>query len=229
MGALFVQSEEKEHFSTTFLRDVVLNFVIAGRDTTACTLSWMFYILATQPEIQEKLHEEIQRKCPRGMIPTFKQLSASEMPYLHGVLYETFRLYPPVPYDGKVADRDDVLPDGTRVPAGVELAFMPYSMGRDPERYPDPMAVQPERWIPFAEPAPHEFPVFQAGPRICLGKEMAIFEAKLAACLLLQEYTFELLPGEAEKITYNNTLTMSVCNSKRQDSHNLWLIPKKRS
>merc|ERR1711972_283159 len=163
-----------------------------------------------------------------GHVPTFKELSASAMPYLNGVIYETLRLYPPVPIDSKIAQRDDVLPGGIRVPAGAPLFFMPYAMGREAERYPNPLEVRPERWIPFTEPAPYEFPVFQAGPRICLGKDMAIFEAKLVTCLLLQEYTFELAPGEAEKITYNNTLTMSLCNSKLQDSHNLWLLPKRR-
>lgn len=227
--ALFVKCEDQERFSTKFLRDVVLNFIIAGRDTTACTLTWMFYILATHPTVQEALCKEIDDKFPRGCsAPTLKQVSASEMPYLNGVLYETLRLHPPVPIDAKYTARDDVLPDGSHVPGGINLLFLPYAMGRDASTYEDPLEVKPERWIPFAEPLPHEFPVFQAGPRICLGKDMAIFEAKLASCMLLQEYTFELAPGEAEKITYNNTLTMSLCNSKQQDSHNLWLIPKRR-
>uniref|UniRef100_A0A7S2F3C2 Cytochrome P450 n=1 Tax=Alexandrium andersonii TaxID=327968 RepID=A0A7S2F3C2_9DINO len=227
--ALFVKCEEEQQFSATFLRDVVLNFIIAGRDTTACTLTWMFYILATHPDIQAKLCEEVDAKCPRGSAPTFKQLSASEMPYLNAVLYETLRMYPPVPFDLKVAVQDDVLPDGTAVPAGAEMVFLPFAMGRDASIYPDPLTVNPKRWIPFVEPPPHEFPVFQAGPRICLGKDMAVFEAKLLACTLLQEYTFDLAQGEQEKITYSNTLTMSLCNSKTQDSTNLWLIPKARS
>mmetsp|Transcript_96627 Transcript_96627/g.288507 ORF Transcript_96627/g.288507 Transcript_96627/m.288507 type:complete len:548 (-) Transcript_96627:171-1814(-) len=227
--ALFVKCEDQEGFSSAFLKDVVLNFIIAGRDTTACLLTWMFFILATHPEIQRELCEEVASRCPRECAPTFKQLGASEMPYLNGVLYETLRLYPPVPSDLKVATRDDVLPDGTRVPAGCDVIFLPFAMGRDGSRYAEPLKVDPHRWIPFSEPAPHEFPVFQAGPRICLGKDMAIFEAKLVACAVLQQYTFEMAEGEAEKITCNNTLTMSLCNSKTLDSHNLWLIPKRRS
>jgi len=57
---------------------------------------------------------------------------------------------------------------------------------------------------------------------------MAVFEAKVAAAIILQDWTFTLAPGEAEKIHYAPTLTMSVCNSKEQDSHNLWLIPEPR-
>lgn len=244
--ALFVQAERSESaqdvstgvsapMTEEFLRDVVLNMVIAGRDTTACTLSWFFYILATNPEIQKKLHEEVDAKFQADRAPTIKSVSPSEMPYLHGVLYETLRLYPPVPIDGKQATNDDILPNGTKIPAGSKMTFMVYAIGRDPTVYPDPEVVKPERWIPFKEPAPHEFPVFQAGPRICLGQNMALFEAKIAAMMVLHEYSFDMKPGEADKITYLATaLTMSILNTKgntdsRLDTHNLWLIPHLRA
>jgi len=227
--ALFIQAEEKEQFSAKFLRDVVLSFVIAGRDTTACTLSWMFYILATNPDIQAKLVEEVD-KCLSEKTVTFDSVKASDMPYLNGVLHETLRLYPPVPFDLKECQQDDTLPNGVRIPRGSVIVFLPYAMGRDPEVYPDPMKVKPERWIPFTPPAPHEFPVFQAGPRICLGMDMAIFETKVAACMLLKEYTFQLAPGEAEKISYGRKLTMTVSNDKNleKESEELWLIPSLR-
>lgn len=225
--ALFIQAEEKEQFSDEWLRDMVLNFVIAGRDTTACTLSWMFYILATNPAVQEKLAAELDEKFAEGA-PTFTSLSAGELPYLHGVLYETLRLYPPVPVDVKQAVGDDVLPDGTRVPKHCRMIFLPYAMGRDAQRYPEPEIVKPERWIPFVEPSPFEFPVFQAGQRICLGMNMAIFEAKIVAGMLLREYTFELAPDSGEISYFSRALTMSITNSEAEDTHNLWLIPKRR-
>jgi len=227
--ALFTQAEEKQHFTADYLRDMVLNFVIAGRDTTACLLSWMFYVLSVNPEVQDEILAEVDARCPAGTAPSLKLLAPGSMPYLQGVLYETLRLYPPVPSDSKQAYADDVWPDGTFVPKGTVCMWLPYTLGRDPAVYPEPEVVRPERWIPFVAPAPHEFPVFQAGPRICLGMDMAIFEAKVAAVSLLQRYRFELKPGEREKITYSNTLTMSVCNSPTQDSHNLWLIPHARS
>jgi hypothetical protein len=121
-------------------------------------------------------------------------------------------------------------------------------------RYADPLEVRPDRWIPFVAPSPFDFPVFQvtkrvqllthnfqkvvvvclfscniqAGPRICLGMNMALIEAKMLTCMLLQKFTFALLPGEAEKITYSAMITMSLCNSKKADSHNLWLVPQPR-
>jgi len=227
---LFVQAEGRERFSTEFLRDVVLSFIIAGRDTTGCTLSWLFYVLSTHPEIQARLCAEIDKCLPQEEAITLKSMEHSNMPYLNGVLYETLRLYPPVPFDIKEAQADDVLPDGTPVPKNTKMIFLPYAMGRDPQRYPDPEAVMPERWIPFKMPSPYEFPVFQGGPRICLGMDMAIFEAKLVACTLLQAYSFELAPGEADKITYGRKLTMAVANDRGQatESGSLLLIPRRR-
>jgi cytochrome P450 len=101
----------------------------------------------------------------------------------------------------------------------------------------EPERVDPERWIKrnasgdiqkFTRPDPFEFPVFQAGPRVCLGEQMAIFETKILVATLLQRFTFDLKEGENEKITYSGGLTMSLCNSKEQDSHELLLIPRKR-
>jgi len=228
--ALYLQAQTQERFSSKWLRDVVLNMIIAGRDTTACALSWMFYILATHPEIQEKAFREVDEKLPADSQIDFKAVGHAELPYMHGVLFETLRLYPPIPADTKGAVNDDVLPDGTPIPKHANLVWRNYSLGRDPERYPEPCAVKPERWVPFREPLPHEFPVFQAGPRLCLGMQMAIFEAKIVASMLLREYRFEISPAEAEKITYLSTsLTMSICNSKAQDSHKLWLTPKRRA
>eukprot|EP00931_Biecheleriopsis_adriatica_P053309 TRINITY_DN31187_c0_g1_i2.p1 TRINITY_DN31187_c0_g1~~TRINITY_DN31187_c0_g1_i2.p1 ORF type:complete len:531 (+),score=61.62 TRINITY_DN31187_c0_g1_i2:68-1660(+) len=235
--ALFVQAEaEDQSMTTEWLRDVVLNMVIAGRDTTACTLSWMFYILATHPEIQQKLQEEIDSKFKVDAKPTLQSLSANELPYLNGVLYETLRLYPPVPQEVKTASKDDVLPGGTQILGGTRIAFLVYALGRDPKNYPDPEVVRPERWIPFNEPSQFEFPVFQAGPRVCLGMSMAIFEAKIAALMILRQFSFDMSPSEASKITYLPTaLTLSICNTKgtgqgdnKFDSHKLWLTPHLR-
>ena len=95
------------------------------------------------------------------------------------MIYEALRLWPPVPFDLKMAFEDDVLPGGWKVPKMAQVAFIPYIMGRDGERYPEPLLFKPERWIPFNAPPQHEFPVFQAGPRICLGMDMALWHKKL--------------------------------------------------
>mmetsp|Transcript_49075 Transcript_49075/g.116797 ORF Transcript_49075/g.116797 Transcript_49075/m.116797 type:complete len:569 (-) Transcript_49075:156-1862(-) len=229
--ALFIKAEESERIysSDARLKDVFMSFVFAGRDTTACTLSWMFYELALHPEIQAKLVEEVDRVLPGGTVPSFKAVAASSMPYLNGLLYEVLRLHPAVPSDQKIATADDVMPDGSRVPKGARVLFLPRAMGRDPSLYRDPLKVMPERWIPFSAPSPFDFPVFQGGPRICLGMDMAIFEIKVVAAMLMQKYSFSISAEEAAKISYRTGLVMAISNSEKQDSNCLWLTPKRRS
>lgn len=209
--ALFLQAK----FSSDFVKQMVLHLIIAGRDTTACLLSWMVYELTKNQDVQQRLHDEIMQKLPPGKAMDWKSLSPNEMPYLNGVIYEALRIWPPVPFDLKMAFEDDVLPGGWKVPEFASVAFIPYNMGRDPERYPEPLHFRPERWIPFNAPPQHEFPVFQAGPRICLGMDMAIFEAKTATVELLRHCCFEMVPGQ--EITYGDKITMDIkSNGKEQ-------------
>ena len=209
--ALFLQA----NFSAEFVKQMVLHLIIAGRDTTACLLSWMFYELTKNEEVQLRLHQEIMEKLPPGSPMDWKSLSNNEMPYLHGVVYEALRLWPPVPFDIKMAFEDDVLPGGWKVPKFANVAFIPYNMGRDPKRYPEPLQFRPERWIPFKPPPQHEFPVFQAGPRICLGMDMAIFEAKTCAVELLRHCRFEMVPGQ--EITYGDKITMDIKSNGKDE------------
>jgi len=196
---------------TEFLSGVVRSMVIAGRDTTACLMSWTFFMLTAHPDIQNRLYEEIMTNIGDGE-PRFDLLAAQQMPYLNGVVYETLRLHPPVPVDPKTCIEEDTLPDGTRVPAGTTIMYFPWGMGRDPAVYEDPLAMKPERWIPFKEPDLYKFPVFQAGSRQCLGMNMAIYEAKLVIVNLIRAFKFTLKPGEEENITYSPMITMSIKN-----------------
>jgi cytochrome P450 len=193
---LFMDAEANSasgHLSDEFLRDVIMSFFIAGRDTTASTLSWLFLMLAKHPEIAQKLAAEVDKCCPVGSQPSFDKVKDTAMPYLNAVIWETLRLFPPVAASPKVAAADDVLPDGTFVPKGAEMVYMPYVMGRLEELWgADAEVFQPERWIPFSRPSFFKFPVFQAGPRICLGMEMALLEAKVTTVLLVQRFKVKL-------------------------------------
>eukprot|EP01012_Entosiphon_sulcatum_P016626 TRINITY_DN2155_c0_g1_i1.p1 TRINITY_DN2155_c0_g1~~TRINITY_DN2155_c0_g1_i1.p1 ORF type:complete len:517 (-),score=75.92 TRINITY_DN2155_c0_g1_i1:1315-2865(-) len=201
--SLFLAEDNK--LSETFLRDIVLNFILAGRDTTACTLSWMFYRLTKHPEVQEKLIEEIEREFGQHE-PDF---SVSKLPYLHAVIYETLRLHPPVPVDSKVTAIDDIWPDGTKVPKNTRVIFFVWGMGRSEAIWgADCLEFKPERWIGRDPPSQFEFPVFQAGPRVCLGLNMAILEAKVVTTLLLQRFRFSAVPDQT--VTYSRMLTMSI-------------------
>ncbi|GBG29324.1 Cytochrome P450 704C1 [Hondaea fermentalgiana] len=200
------------------LRAVVLNFTIAGRDTTACLLSWLFFELSIHPEIQEKLRKEVVREFGHDTehLDYDVLMDPTRMPYLNGCVYEALRKWPPVPIDQKMATRDMML-FGTRIEEGTLVAFSNYAMGRNPDVYPDPDVFRPERWIPFEAPDEYSFPVFQAvgSPRGCLGSSMAKFEAKFLVSRLLQRFKFALAPSEsAEKISYSLSLTMAICNER---------------
>lgn len=86
---------EGEDFSDEYLRDMVLNMILAGRDTTAQSLAWTFYLLAQNPHIQEKAREEVDRVMGADGIPDYDTLKGLE--YLHAVVTESLRLYPSVP------------------------------------------------------------------------------------------------------------------------------------
>lgn len=211
------------------LRDVILNFIIAGRDTTACTLTWLFFELTQNQNVQKRLHEEIDATF-QGRQPLLEDLTADGLPYLNGVFMEALRLHPPVPENLKFNQQDIVFPNGTTIPKGTRLVYSPYVMGRDETVYEDPLQFNPDRWIPFKQPTMFEFPVFQAGNRFCLGKDMATFETKFLVVKLLQQFSFELGPSEdPSHFIYALSITSSLCNSLDQTSHNLWIIPTLRN
>lgn len=104
--------------SEKYLADVILNFIIAGRDTTAQAMGWCTYLLSTHPDIQEKLYEELVEVFGSDWESEgWRSVSydkIQKLPYLHCVALETLRLYPSVPKEAKWTFEDDVLPDGTR-------------------------------------------------------------------------------------------------------------------
>nr|GMD69028.1 cytochrome P450 94A2-like [Ipomoea batatas] len=122
------------------------------------------------------------------------------MVYTHAALSETMRLYPPVPVDSKAAAEDDVLPDGTVVKKGWRVTYHPYAMGRVEDVWgKDWPEFRPERWLEKDRAAgdSYVYPVFQAGPRICLGKEMAFLQMKRVVAGVLRR--FRVVPVVADK------------------------------
>jgi len=186
--------ETGEPFPDDYLRDVILNFFIAGRDTTAVLLTWTFYLLSQNPDKLEKLLNEVDTVVPKDQpldMQTLKNLT-----YMKNVLSETLRLYPSVPVDGRTAREDDVLPNGTPVPKGSLLLYSAYVIGRDPDYWQDPEKFIPERFddtTKFTDPL--QFVPFHAGPQTCLGQNMAYMEAKIACTKVLQKFTLQVAQG----------------------------------
>ena len=125
---------------------------------------------------------------------------------MRAALCESMRLYPPVPTDGKEAVEDDVLPDGTKVKKGMTVTYHVYAMGRMEQIWGEDWAeFRPERWLErdvaadkwkFVAKDSFSYPVFQAGPRICLGKEMAFLQMKRVVGGVLKR--FKVVPEKRE-------------------------------
>ncbi|XP_062010762.1 cytochrome P450 704C1-like [Rosa rugosa] len=207
---------EMKETNPKYIKDMGVNFIIAGKDTVATTLSWLFYMLCKYPRIQEKIAQEVREATNLKDNSSVDELAASlteevldKMQYLHAALTETLRLYPAVPVNAKVCFSDDTWPDGFSVKKGDMVAYQPYAMGRMKFLWGDDAEeFRPERWLDendiFQPESPFKFTVFQAGPRICLGKEFAYKEMKIFSAVLLGNYIFKL----SEKKTGVNYRTM---------------------
>lgn len=198
----------EETLTNKELRDIVMNFMIAGRDTTACALSWTMYELADKPDVQQRIRAEFSQVCGEtladGKMPTLELVG--ELRYMHAVAQETLRLHPSVPKDVKFAVRDDVLPDGTKIQGGCCVLYSPYAIGRDPTYWEEPEVFKPDRFIGVSEPSQFKYPAFNAGPRVCLGKPLAMMEIKLVTALVLHHFDIKL--AEPHPGTYTSTLVL---------------------
>ncbi|XP_022145878.1 cytochrome P450 94A2-like [Momordica charantia] len=190
------------HSDDNFVADIVISFILAGRDTTSAALTWFFWLLSKYPEVEDRILDEINDKSE---ISGGGYDEVKDLVYTHAALCESMRLYPPVPVDGKEAAEDDVLPDGTAVRKGERVAYHPYAMGRLESIWGSDWAeFRPERWLERDGPAKWRFvgrdnytyPVFQAGPRICLGKEMAFLQMKRMVAGILKR--FRVVPAAEE-------------------------------
>lgn len=169
----------------TYLRDMMMNFIIAGRDTTACTLTWLFFEVAKNSPTADsgafaKIAGEVQREFTQDNSHNLSFEALQRLRYCTACVRETIRLHPPVPFDAKEAFADDRLPDGTLVCKGDFVAYNPYAMARDTGLWgADAAEWKPERWMKMEnDPSVYLNCAFQAGPRICLGRDMAILEVK---------------------------------------------------
>ncbi|XVF08712.1 hypothetical protein REPUB_Repub07fG0027100 [Reevesia pubescens] len=195
------------------VRDMVISFIMAGRDTTSSAMTWLFWLLSKHQNAEQMMVKEIESMVGNGENGLdFEVLK--EMNCVKACLCESMRLYPPVAWDSKHALNDDVLPDGTFVGKGDRVTYFPYGMGRMEELWgKDRFEFKPDRW--FQEPgaengllksvSPSKFPVFQAGPRVCLGKEMAFIQMKYVVASILRR--FEIRPVCKEQPVFVPLLT----------------------
>ena len=200
----FVDQLAQESSSHIMLRDQLLNVLLAGRDTTACCLSWTIRLLVRHPRVMSHLRQQIWSIIGSSNDPTKEQIK--RMPYLAHVIKESLRLFPPVPLNNRTAIRTTTLPRGggpdgqapILVRRGELVVFSQYVNARRKNIYgQDADNFYPERW----EIEPNKFGwayfPFNGGPRACLGQDFALMEVSYTVVRLLQAFPIiELPPNE---------------------------------
>lgn len=213
--------KRKFRFSNTFLKDFCISFILAGRDTSSVALAWFFWLIYNNPQVESKILHEIKEilsnrdlinKDMNRIIFTVEELK--KMVYLQAALSESLRLYPSVPTDFKVTLNDDVLPDGTFVAKKARVFYSIYSMARFESIWgKDCKEFKPERWIEnrnFVNENQFKYAVFNAGPRLCVGKKFAYMQMKMVAASILLRYSVKVVEGQ--NITPKMTTTLYMKN-----------------
>ena len=198
--------------------DSAINFLSAGRDTTANSMTWVLHLLLEQPEFIPYITDEL----PATAVHTYTSLSTTLTPKSHAVFLETLRLYPPVPFELKqtLNPAGMTLPDGTVLPPESVVVWCPYAYGRSKKIWgDDAYEFRPDRWIErtlltdgveevkLKVKSAAEYPVFNGGARSCLGKRMAEVMGVWVLGESLRNWEFE----EVEKIgrrRSRNSLTL---------------------
>ncbi|UNI23756.1 hypothetical protein JDV02_009557 [Purpureocillium takamizusanense] len=179
------------------LRDQIMAVLLAGRDTTAATLSWCLYELANAPAVWARLRADVLALVGPERAPTYEDLKA--LTYLTHTLNETLRLYPAVPYNLRSCLESSTLPgqpgqpDIATLPGDI-IVYSTLSMQRRRDLYPpasegfpDPAVFSPDRWDSWT-PKPWHFVPFNGGPRICIGQNFALTSMAFTLVRLLQKY-----------------------------------------
>ncbi|RIA86129.1 cytochrome P450 [Glomus cerebriforme] len=209
------RKDNGEKLTDRELRDIVLNFIIAGRDTTAQALSWMMYNLMANPSIEEKLVKEVNSLLSEEN-PISSYEIVKQFQYTQATLYEALRLHPVVPDNFRVCLKDDVLPNGIPIYAGELVNWCSWAIGRDERVWgKDAKIFNPERFLNSEDglkPNQYKFSSFNCGPRICLGQNFATMEAVMLTTAVLRQYKFEMTPGQKCPPDYACSITLPMKN-----------------
>jgi cytochrome P450 len=165
------------------VRDELMTMLLAGHDTTALVLTYTFALLSAHPDVERRVHEEVDATLGDDA-PTAADVRRLEE--MRRVLQESMRLYPPVYAMFRAVDRDVEI-SGYPIPAGSLVLLSQWATHRDPRYFDDPDRFDPDRWREPSHPTYAYFP-FGAGPRSCIGKGFAMLEAPIVAAIVARRY-----------------------------------------
>jgi cytochrome P450 len=186
------------------MRDEVMTLLLAGHETTAATLAWTWYLLARHPEIERRLHSEVDEVLA-GRAPTLADVP--RLVYTRMIVDEVLRLYPPVWLLPRKAITDDLL-GGYVIPAKSDVLVCVYTLHRHPDFWEDAEDFNPQRFAPE-----HDTPrrsssylPFGAGPRTCLGSRFGLMEVMLVVAVIAQRYSLKL--SAEQRVEADASLTL---------------------
>lgn len=190
---LAAHDEDGSQMTDRQLRDEVMTLFLAGHETTALTLSWAWYLLAQNPEVEEKFHAELDEVLG-GRTPTLADMP--RLKYTEMIARESMRLYPPAYGVAREAINDFEL-GGYQVRAGSQLFMFQWATQRDPRYFTEPNRFYPERWTEeFSNSLPkYAYFPFGGGPRVCIGNYFAMMEVILLLATIGRKFRFSLVPG----------------------------------
>ncbi|MFC4540640.1 cytochrome P450 [Halosolutus amylolyticus] len=202
--ALLLRAREAGAIDDEGIRDELLTMLLAGHDTTALVLTYAWALLSDHPDVERRVHEEVDALFAAIDDPTdLTAADVRELATLRNVLRETMRLYPPVYALFRQVDRPVEI-SGYRLPAGSLVLLSQWATHRDPRHFEAPTRFDPDRWADPSHPTYAYFP-FGAGPRSCIGKGFTMLEAPIIAAVAARE--FRLRRVESGPIDLRGSLT----------------------
>ncbi|NUS69211.1 MAG: cytochrome P450 [Ensifer adhaerens] len=191
---LLLEIEGSQGLSTAEIEDNILTFIGAGHETTARALAWTLYCVANTPAYREIMEAEIDAAMASGAEPV-EWLGL--MPHVLAAFEEAMRLYPPAPSINRAAIEEDAWTSPTgervRIPKGIAVLIMPWTLHRHVLYWDKPRAFMPERFLPENREKLHRYQYlpFGAGPRVCIGATFALQEAVIALAVMMHRYRFD--------------------------------------
>lgn len=184
--------ETGEGMNDKQLRDEALTLLLAGHETSATALCWIWYLLSRHPEVEQRFHAELDSVLG-GRLPTVEDLF--KLPYGRMVIQEAMRIYPPVWGIARRAMVEDEI-GGYRIPAGSIISLIAYTMHRHPRYWDNPERFDPERFSEerSAQREPFSYYPFGGGPRVCIGNHFAMMELQLCLTIIGQRFRLLLKP-----------------------------------
>ncbi|MEV0416329.1 cytochrome P450 [Streptomyces sp. NPDC050448] len=187
-----VDAETGAKMSPEQVRDEVIAIMFAGTETPATTLAWIFHELGRHPDVEKRLHEEVDAVV--GQRPV-RPADLPRLTYANNVFQEALRLHSPLLFTRRALE--PLTLGGVSIPAGAELAYSPYALHRDPALFRDPTTFDPDRWREDGDEQPraHRYIPFGAGQHKCIGDSFAVAEILTAVATVASRWKLVPAPG----------------------------------